>query len=116
VQRAYCQVRKQQVSFLKKNTGSPGFLLPVRLNPSLKRMKIMAMYTCKTCGSMAPEPGHLCDPAQAGEMYTCEDCGRQAPLKKHICKPMVARFQYYCEACGRGAVAENKLCKPKPIV
>jgi hypothetical protein len=106
----------EQSNFLQKPWVF--FFTPRQANDLIKGRKIMTMpmYTCKTCGSMAPEPGHLCDPTQAGEMYTCADCGRQAPLKKHVCKPMVARFQYYCETCGRGAVAENKLCKPKPII
>ena len=34
-------------------------------------------YTCKTCGAVAEEPGHLCAPLT--ETTACPYCGKVAP-------------------------------------
>jgi DNA-directed RNA polymerase subunit RPC12/RpoP len=80
-----------------------------------ERRREMAVYKCKTCGAVAPEAGHLCDPTQAGNIYTCEYCGAQSAKKKHICKPKLTKVKYFCEACGRVAVKEDEVCKPKAL-
>lgn len=47
----------------------------------------MTTYTCKSCGKISSEGGHLCDPTDSGILYNCESCGQQAKKKKHLCKP-----------------------------
>lgn len=76
---------------------------------------IMTSYTCKSCGKISAEGGHLCDPTKAGELYSCKSCGQQAKNKKHLCKPQIAKFEFFCGGCGRGAVKEDELCDPQPI-
>jgi uncharacterized Zn finger protein len=82
---------------------------------NMKEEDEMAMYTCKTCGAVSPEAGHLCDPTEASKVYTCEYCGAQSSKKRHICKPKLQQVKYFCENCGRVAVKEDDLCKPKPV-
>jgi predicted SprT family Zn-dependent metalloprotease len=72
----------------------------------------MTTYTCKSCGKISSEEGHLCDPTSAGKLYTCGSCGEQARKKKHLCKPQAAKFEYFCGGCGRGAVSGDQLCDP----
>ena len=70
-------------------------------------------YTCKTCGAVASEPGHLCNPAQ--EVTTCAYCGQDTPHVKHYCKGKMEDLKYVCEQCGRLAPSEDLLCKPSKV-
>jgi DNA-directed RNA polymerase subunit RPC12/RpoP len=70
-------------------------------------------YTCKTCGAVAPEPGHLCNPST--ETTTCSYCGEKSPHVKHYCKGKMADLKYVCENCGRLATSEDLVCKPKKV-
>ncbi len=47
----------------------------------------MTTYTCKTCGKISSEEGHLCDPTDAGKVYTCSSCGQQAKKKNTCANP-----------------------------
>ncbi len=71
-------------------------------------------YTCKNCGAIAEEPGHLCDPC--GDAAKCSFCGVSNVAPKHICKDKLAAMKYVCEECGRAATEEAHLCKPTPIL
>lgn len=44
-------------------------------------------YTCKTCGAVAEEPGHLCAPST--EDTTCAYCGKHTPHVKHYCNKLL---------------------------
>ena len=46
---------------------------------SPERREKMA-YTCKHCGAMANDPGHLCNPC--GDPAKCSFCGAQVPRDK----------------------------------
>jgi hypothetical protein len=70
-------------------------------------------YTCKNCGAMADEPGHLCNPC--GDLKKCSFCGAPAVDSKHICKDKLAAMQYVCGGCGRVAMEKKHLCQPSPI-
>ena len=59
------------------------------------------VYTCATCGALAEEPGHLCNPAE--EMGTCAYCGKREPHVKHYCKgKMEGRSNHAALADNRG--------------
>jgi uncharacterized Zn finger protein len=77
--------------------------------------KMADLYRCKTCGAVAPDKGHLCDPTGAGEDYVCDSCGSHAHQKKHLCKPKLSEIQYYCGSCGRAAVKEEEVCNPQAV-
>lgn len=70
-------------------------------------------YSCKTCGAVAPEPGHLCNPC--GDLVTCSFCGTPDVDTKHVCKDKLEAMQYVCEGCGRVGMEESNVCKPKLI-
>jgi rRNA maturation endonuclease Nob1 len=70
-------------------------------------------YTCKTCGAVAKEPGHLCNPC--GDKAKCSFCGAPAADAKHVCKDKLAAMKYVCDGCGRVAMEKEHLCKPAPI-
>ena len=70
-------------------------------------------YTCKTCGALAEEPGHLCNPC--GDKTTCDFCGKPDIDTKHVCKGRLERMRYVCSGCGRMAMEEWHLCQPSPI-
>ncbi|MDO9070285.1 MAG: hypothetical protein Q7V36_02055 [Deltaproteobacteria bacterium] len=69
-------------------------------------------HTCKTCGAVAAEPGHLCAPS--AETTTCSYCGEKSPHVKHYCKGKMDDLKYVCE-CGRLATAPELLCKPSKV-
>ena len=75
--------------------------------------RIIMAYTCKNCGAVAEEPGHLCDPC--GDAGKCSFCGAPQVDAKHICKDKLAAMKYVCEGCGRVAMEEGHLCKASPI-
>ncbi len=80
--------------------------------PNLKRRFIMA-YTCKNCGAVANEPGHLCNPC--GDAKKCSFCGSPDVDTAHMCKDKLASMKFVCDGCGRVAMEETHLCKPSPI-
>ena len=69
-------------------------------------------YTCKSCGAVANEPGHLCDPC--GDEQNCSFCGTPKVDHTHICKDKLAAMKFVC-GCGRVAMEEGHLCNPSPI-
>lgn len=70
-------------------------------------------YTCKNCGAVANEPGHLCNPC--GDKSKCSFCGSPQVDSKHVCKDKLAAMKYVCGGCGRVAVEKEHLCKPSLI-
>jgi len=70
-------------------------------------------HTCKNCGAIAEEPGHLCDPC--GENENCSFCGDSGVELKHMCKDKLAAMKYVCNGCGRVAMEEGHLCSPALI-
>ena len=73
------------------------------------------MYSCKTCGKVTTDQGHLCAPKEIKRAYSCDYCGVTSTNPRHICKPKVAKVKYTCDTCGRVAVDETFLCNPKEI-
>ncbi len=74
---------------------------------------VKKVYTCETCGALAEEPGHLCNPSQ--EKVVCPYCGDVAPHQKHYCKGKMEDLKYVCDQCGRLAPSEELLCKPMKV-
>ena len=70
-------------------------------------------YTCKNCGAVAEEPGHLCDPC--GDAAKCSFCGKPEVDTKHMCKDRLAAMRSVCGVGGRVAMEAGHLCKPAPI-
>ncbi|MEW6387286.1 MAG: hypothetical protein AB1491_07200 [Thermodesulfobacteriota bacterium] len=71
-------------------------------------------YVCETCGALAEEPGHLCNPK--GAAMKCSYCGLEHEAHaKHYCKGKLGDINYVCEQCGRLATAADFLCKPKSV-
>jgi hypothetical protein len=70
-------------------------------------------YTCKNCGAVADEPGHLCNPC--GDPSDCSFCGTPSVKTSHMCKDKLAAMKYVCEGCGRVAMKKGHLCKPSAI-
>jgi DNA-directed RNA polymerase subunit RPC12/RpoP len=70
-------------------------------------------YVCATCGALAEEPGHLCNPQ--GEA-TCGYCGKtHGAQEKHYCKGKLDDVKFVCEGCGRLATSKDFLCNPKEV-
>jgi DNA-directed RNA polymerase subunit RPC12/RpoP len=70
-------------------------------------------YVCATCGALAEEPGHLCNPEGKA---TCSYCGKlHEAQEKHYCKGKLDDIKYVCEGCGRLATSKDFLCKPKQV-
>ena len=70
-------------------------------------------YTCKNCGAVANEPGHLCNPC--GDAKKCSFCGTPDVVAAHMCKDKLASMKFVCDGCGRVAMEEAHLCKPSHI-
>jgi hypothetical protein len=75
----------------------------------------MPIHTCKNCGRVAGERGHLCDPAELKEAFICEHCGLAATDARHICKPKLKNINFVCITCGRVAQLPGELCNPRDI-
>jgi DNA-directed RNA polymerase subunit RPC12/RpoP len=72
------------------------------------------VYVCETCGALADEPGHLCNPK--GQPLTCTYCGfEHGPHVKHFCEGKMKDLKYTCEQCGRLAPTADVLCQPKEV-
>jgi len=76
------------------------------------RRLIMA-HTCKRCGAVAKDPGHLCDPC--GDRQKCSFCGAPDINQAHMCKSKLTAMKFVCDGCGRVAMESEHLCKPSPI-
>jgi hypothetical protein len=74
---------------------------------------VTKVLTCQTCGALAEEPGHLCNPSQ--EQTVCSYCGETASQVKHYCKNKLVSLNYVCEKCGRLAPAQEMLCHPAAV-
>lgn len=70
-------------------------------------------HTCKSCGAIADDPGHLCDPTT--EVLSCEYCGQEDVGINHVCKQKLTAMKYSCNSCGKMAPEENRLCNPVEI-
>lgn len=72
------------------------------------------VYVCATCGALAEEPGHLCNPQ--GEKLSCSYCQAEvSPHEKHYCEGKLKDIKYVCENCGRLATKAEFLCKPTNV-
>jgi len=71
------------------------------------------VYTCQSCGALAEEPGHLCNPNM--DPMTCSFCGEKAPHTKHYCKGKLEDIKYVCSKCGRLATSGDFLCEPTGV-
>ena len=56
-------------------------------------------HTCKTCGAVAEDPGHLCTPSE--ETTTCSYCGEESAP----CQTLLQRQDGRPEVCLRGVRA-----------
>lgn len=70
-------------------------------------------HTCKNCGAVADDPGHLCDPTS--EILSCSYCGTDDVHTNHVCKEKLAAMKYSCDSCGKMAPDEARLCNPVEI-
>ena len=70
-------------------------------------------HTCKSCGAIADDPGHLCDPTT--EILACDYCGVKDVSVNHVCKEKLTAMKYSCSSCGKMAPEENRLCNPIEI-
>ncbi|GAB6190831.1 hypothetical protein [Desulfocastanea catecholica] len=70
-------------------------------------------HTCKSCGAVADDPGHLCNPTV--ETISCSYCGKSDVSATHVCKEKLAAMNFSCQSCGRVAAEDSELCKPLKI-
>lgn len=70
-------------------------------------------YTCKRCGAVANEPGHLCNPCN--DRSKCSFCGEPEVTATHVCTQKLSRMKFVCDGCGRVAMEKEHLCKPSSI-
>lgn len=71
-------------------------------------------HTCKSCGAVADDPGHLCDPVV--EKLDCKFCGATDVGASHVCKQKLTAMKFSCQSCGRVAEDASGLCNPSEIV
>jgi DNA-directed RNA polymerase subunit RPC12/RpoP len=70
------------------------------------------VYVCESCGALADEPGHLCNPKGKA---TCSYCGEKDPHVSHMCKGKMEDLKHVCGKCGRLATSSEFLCEPKDV-
>lgn len=70
-------------------------------------------HTCQSCGAVADDPGHLCNPTV--EELSCSYCGEDDVPVTHVCKSKLEAMKYSCGSCGRVAAESGDLCKPEEI-
>ena len=70
-------------------------------------------HTCKNCGAVADDPGHLCNPSV--KSISCSFCGADDVPTNHVCLNKLAAMKYSCQSCGRVAADSSDLCKPSVI-
>lgn len=70
-------------------------------------------HTCKSCGAVADDPGHLCNPTS--DVLSCSYCGGKDVSASHVCKEKLAAMKYSCQSCGRVAAEDSELCQPAEI-
>ena len=73
------------------------------------------VYSCKTCGLVATDKGHLCNPIIAKKVVTCKFCGTITGDPRHVCAPKLVNLKYVCDSCGRLAPKRELLCHPAPL-
>ena len=73
------------------------------------------VYTCQTCGLVATDKGHLCNPVVAEKVVSCRFCGTVTGDPRHVCAPKVVNLKYACDSCGRLAPKRELLCRPSPL-
>ncbi|MCE7911082.1 MAG: hypothetical protein DCC43_15710 [Candidatus Brocadia sp.] len=73
------------------------------------------IYTCKTCGLVMEEKGHLCNPIPAKKVVACKYCGTTTGDPRHVCSPKLVSLKYICDSCGRLAAKREMLCRPSPL-
>jgi predicted RNA-binding Zn-ribbon protein involved in translation (DUF1610 family) len=78
-----------------------------------QRKESTMAYTCKNCGAVARDPGHLCNPC--GDRSKCSFCGKPQVSHAHMCQSKLNAMQYVCDGCGRVAMEAEHLCKPSRI-
>ena len=71
------------------------------------------IYSCKSCGAVTSEAGHLCNPQPVEDI--CDLCSEPIGNERHICKPKLANMEYVCGGCGRPAERADLVCKPEKI-
>lgn len=70
-------------------------------------------HTCKNCGAVADDPGHLCNPTV--EAVSCSYCGNGDVAVTHVCKGKLEAMKFSCKNCGRVAAEGGDLCSPEAI-
>lgn len=76
--------------------------------------KETAKDICPTCDKTVGSLGHMCVPRMKGDSK-CDWCGSLIPDPRHICKGKLKDLAFICNSCGRTAVQAVNLCKPKKI-
>ncbi len=62
---------------------------------AVKKKSAKKVYTCRTCGKITSNKGHLCAPAPLEKTVVCEYCGAVETDTRHVCAPKVLKFKYY---------------------
>ncbi len=70
-------------------------------------------YTCKNCGAVANEPGHLCNPCD--DKAKCSFCGALEVDALHICKDKLAAMKVQCGGFGRVGKEKEQPFKTSPV-
>ncbi len=70
-------------------------------------------HTCKNCGAVAKDPGHLCNPCD--DRKKCRFCGEPDVHRAHMCSGKLNAMKFVCDGCGRVSMDSDLLCKPAPI-
>ena len=71
------------------------------------------LYTCKNCGSVTSEKGHLCAPEPVED--NCDLCSEPVQDARHISQPMLQKMAFTCGNCGRPTEDPELVCKPEKM-